>query len=539
MARIRPILREPEQFRPVRTPDPEKFIEARVNSGIITEIDPADIPHSALQEAKNCVIRFDKTSRRSGSVLFGPPKPNSLPVVKFAAIKDITGIGQTFRFTPTTIHKLEGTWIEVTGPALNGVVADRIQFVNILSKVVFANNGADPIMEIDYNANTYAQLGNANAYRYITGFANRVVAAAHRNVNEVEVAWSAEYPNIDEWSPLTNESAGNSPLVDSPGDLSDFITGVFGLTNIILIPRQRSIWIGTKQPIQSNPFYFANTKIGVGSDSPHSITVVKDGIAWLDRRTRSAYFFSPDQGRFEDIGAPISKTILDGIDDPNSVFGGYDPFFDEYSICIPQVASGYVKVWTFNFKTKAWAYNEILNLTTLGETEIASGGTTIDELIGVIDDLIGTIDELSPSNTSQPILVSGKSNGDLTVPDPTVDTDTGILFETVIRSPVFTLPEHDQNIVMLEFEIELQLSGQIRIEFSKDGGPWIHGRTLGINVVHNPRLLKFRRVIKARRFQWRLVATNGIWDLLKYIVYINPAGTSVSDVVPARGVAVP
>src|SRR6266702_5725619 len=48
------------------------WAEAKVNGGMVTSIDPADIPEAALTLAKNTRVRYDKTSRRFGFSPFGP-----------------------------------------------------------------------------------------------------------------------------------------------------------------------------------------------------------------------------------------------------------------------------------------------------------------------------------------------------------------------------------------------------------------------------------------------------------------------------------
>lgn len=204
-----------------------KWVEARINQGMVTMIDAADIPLSALQLAKNATIRFDVTERREGHDTFGPTKPNEFNIVKLATIKLPDGTGYTIRFTPFSVHVLDTgyyggpAWIPIVG-TLNSTIADRIQTAIILDKMVFTNNGADPIQLIDFDTQTHDHLANninfQKDYRYITGFANRVIGAAHREVNEVEIGWSAEHPNLDEWDNAINSSAGVIPLVDNPSN---------------------------------------------------------------------------------------------------------------------------------------------------------------------------------------------------------------------------------------------------------------------------------------------------------------------------------
>src|SRR4051812_27976833 len=105
-----------ESFRSPADLPSFKFAEAQVNKGMITMIDPADIPPGALQLAKNATIRFDRTSRRPGSILLTPVQPDGNPVMRMAAIKQKDGTAYTLRFTPTAIHNRGiSSWTALTG----------------------------------------------------------------------------------------------------------------------------------------------------------------------------------------------------------------------------------------------------------------------------------------------------------------------------------------------------------------------------------------------------------------------------------------
>src|SRR5678815_4597938 len=84
--------------------DMRKLVEARVNLGMITQIDSADIPNGALQLARNVIIRDDRTTRRLGTILLDPPKPDGNPVIKLAFIKTQDGSPYTIRMTPSSLY---------------------------------------------------------------------------------------------------------------------------------------------------------------------------------------------------------------------------------------------------------------------------------------------------------------------------------------------------------------------------------------------------------------------------------------------------
>lgn len=525
-----------EQFRTPPDLPSEKWVEAQVNKGMITMLDPADIPLGSMQVLKNATVRFDRTARRPGSTLLLPIKPNGDPVMKLAAIKKKDGTAYTVRFTPTNLYNRGiSSWTALTG-TLTGTQRDRIQTAVVGDELIFANNGADYIQKIDFTLASFGRLGNASKYRYLTGFFNRAVGAARRDANEVEVGWSGD-GNLTQWDSSVDETAGSSPIMESPADLSDFITGLFSWTNIGVLLRERSLWTIQKQAVPQNPFFFASSIPGIGCDSPYSAQVTQTAISFLDRRTGTAYSWSPGSWP-EPIGRPVQKDILSNVDDPQTIFSSYDSLTNEYSICIPQVGSKYVNVWTFNRDSKAWAFNIYYALTSLDDADLATAGITIDQLGDVpIDDLLGTIDSLSPTAKIISTRVYGRDDGSIGQIDVNTDVDApqtdwpvGYPYETEMVSKKFTIPETDIYIAEIRIEYESTRGGTFKLEYSKDGGAksssWKFAKEVTPTVLGEGRLLIFRRFIKCRQFAWRLTTKSGLFDVLKYEIYVYPSGKS-------------
>lgn len=524
-----------------KTPDlqMQPLVEARINQGMITMIDPADIPTGAMQLVKNATVRFDRTQRRSGSSLLPPDKPDSNAVLKLAFFKKKIGDPFTIRFTPAGAHILSGgAWTPIVyTPALTGTVRDRLNTADILDTLITSNNGADPIQLVDPVGLTAAPLGNAPNYRYIAGFFNRAMGFARRDSNEVEVGWSAD-GDATQWDPSVDDTAGSTPLLDSPDDLSDFIKGGFAFTNVAVILREKSIWLATKQPIAQNPFYFYSAVPGIGCDAPFSAKIIKGGIAWIDRRTGTVYAYAPGTQDPEPIGRPVEKTILNNVDDPDIIFGAYAPIPDEYTVFIPGVGSKFVQGWTFNFRTKAWAYNEYYALTSADDSELAIAGTTIDQLGDIpIDNLVGTIDDLSPTSVNIVSRAYGRDDGTIMVEDPNEDKDAanadfplGVAFDTVLASKAFDMPTLDTYVAKIIIEYQANTGGSFTLEYSKNGGAtddsWKTAKVVNPSILGKPVLLILRKVIKARRFAWRLTTQAGQFEILSYEVHVYPGGES-------------
>jgi hypothetical protein len=500
----------------------QKYAEGRINGGMVTMIDAADLPDNTFQVARNARIRFDKTSRRFGSVLLDPTKPNNNPVLKLFYAKLRNGNSHTLRFTRNSLHtRAGGGWTPIVG-TLTGTDTDRITAAVVLDKVIFTNNGVNKIQVVDFAGNTFGDLGNAGLYRYVTGFSNRAIAAAKRNNDEVEVAWSADGV-ITEWDHSVNPSAGSAPIIDSPSDLGDFITGIMGFTNILLLLRENSVWTATKQPSETDPFFFRATYPGVGCDCPYTFMSIQNGAVWLDIKTGTVWAYTPGSAP-EPIGRPIEATLISGVNDARQCFASYSPNTNEYQVFLPQVGSDVTIGWIYNFRTKAWAYDEFRNISCADDVQLATSGTTIDELGDVpIDNLLLTIDELSPTRITIPTRTYGKTDGDILVETPTATSDAGVVYNFELRSKVYVVPEEKITVCEVRIEYIQRVGGSsFLLQYSRNGGEtdssWKTVKTVSNIELGKSKLIRHVRAVTCRKFAWRIMAENGAFDFLSYEV---------------------
>ena len=511
----------------------QKWVESKINQGMITSIEPQNLPTNAMQFIKNATVRYDVTAQRPGLVISSPSKPDSQPVLKYVSWKTEDGTGFTIRIagpvtvTPTSVNLLAGgTWTPlVVAPPLTGLDTDYITTTDVLDTFIFADNGADPLQVVDPVGLTVGPLGDAPAYRYVTGFFNRAVGFARANANEIEVGWSGS-SNVTEWNPAVDDTAGSSPLINSPADVSDFIKGGFAFSNVMIILREKSIWLANTQPVAQNPFFFYSAVPGIGCNCPYSAQLVQNGLSWVDQRTNTVYYYTPGDTP-SPIGQPIENTIMSNIDDPNSVFSSYDPINKEYTVFIPAVSSQIVQAWKFNFRTNAWTYNEYELITSSGNTDLESGGVRVEDLVGTVAGLMGTVEDLSPSNSTLSTQWYGDASGNLYSENINTITDNGDPFSTQLVSKLFKLPEFDIYVGKLVFEYQVNTTGTILLEYSLDGGnTWITGKMVTPVAVGKPALLILRRMIKCRIFMWRLTMTAGQFNLFSYEVHTYPSGES-------------
>lgn len=511
----------------------QRFLSAQLNKGMITSIDPADLPPEALVDALNVRCRFDKTTRRMGSSLFTPAAPNTNPVLAIVNLKKDDGTVFLVRFASgDNVHKRSSSWVKLTtGTALTGGANDRYQVVTAFNKLVFAN-GKDYIQVVDDAVGTYARLGNAPKARYMTAFYNRIVAANFlaEGVNperQAYLGWSAEYPNFTEWDPLVDISAGASPILESPSDLGDPIRGVFGFTNIMLLLRERSIWHATKLPIASQPFNFYTAVPGLGSNCPNSVAVTPQGLAFVDMYTGSVWHYAAGS-QPERIGLPVEGAIIRAIDDPNKVFASYSPSDNEYTIGIPRVATSSVMLWIYNFRTQAWTRDERDAVTCIADSSFAAPTLIIDDLVGQTDQLLGTIDSLGQSTIVSTTKLLGKSNGDILLEDVTQSKDNNADYTSIIESKEFWLPEEDMFVGMIRIEYLTRVpGGTIKLWFTKDEGKTYRLlKVITDNETDKAKVLQYQNPLKARRFRWKLEVVGGLIDVLGYEIDVYPSGRS-------------
>jgi len=514
---------------------PEQLLaEARLNGGMITSIDSVDIPNGALTNALNTRIRLDKTNRRFGVINEAPTKPNSNKVLGIYVLKENSGAITFLRFTKSSIHKRSGTWTAFTAGtngALTGTDNDYFSTCVVQNKLFYAN-GVDKIQRLDTAAVTYKEAGpNSPKVKFITGFFNRIVGAYRVEGTEpdgpVTVVWCAD-ADTTKWpnDAPPDVTTGQSPIIESPSDYADFITGIFGGPSYLILAREKSLWVATKQPSGSAPFNFSNTQVGIGSDSPRSIQRTPGGLTFFDFRTGQVYAWQV--GAYPDeIGSGVFKDIIAAVDDPLKIFSGYDTLEREYSICIPIAGTTIIRVWIYSFRTKAWVYDEIDLLSCIGDIDSPFASfTSFDELVGTFDQAIGTFDTWGITTTSKPNRYYGYTNGEVYAEDKSADTDVGVSYTTDIQSKDFHQAGIDVYFSRIKIKYQSRKAGQLTLSYSKDkGATWKVSKVRSFGAADN-KSIEHVRVVKADRLRWRITSTSGLFDLVEYSIHVSPSGTA-------------
>lgn len=515
-------------FPSVKGTDYETLRTERFNAGMITNVDSFDLPEGALTVAKNVRIRFDKTQRRVGHSLFTPAKPNSLKVMNYVSLRTNAGASYEYRFTKSTIHRRNPpNWTVVAG-TLTGTDNDKFIVILANNRFFFANNGADVIQEINFAADTFAALGNAPKYRFITGFFNRIVGGnrASGGALGVELGWSG-LNNLGEFDNAVDNTAGNAPLVESPSDLSDHIKGLFSLNNTLIILRERSVWHANKQPVPTNPFNAYSVIPGIGCDCPYSAVVTEFGLAWIDTRTKAVWAYQLGQAP-----SPISKVnedeIFKNIDNPDLVECAYDSRNRELHCLLPITGTIVIRDWIYNFNTKSWAYDEISDISTIRCIDLGSGYTSINSLIGTTNQLVGNINSLSPSSIIRPTVLIGKTSGELLIEDTSVKDDT-TEFVSEWTSKKYNFKDID--FIVKEIRLFLRTDREVHVQLyvSVNNKDFVLVREMDL-ISNDSFKLKHKKLYRCTSFQYKLLVTSGgLVYPQKDEIDIYPTGESKDD----------
>lgn len=514
----------------------EPLVHENLSGGMVSEIDLANIPEKSVALLKNARVYLDKILAKPGlnsNIL--PTKPDSNPVLKVYSFIENGGIVRTVRFTPDGLHILAGSaWnlLTTTNPLVGGN-RDRFTCAVAFDRLVFTNNGENPIQVVDFTAGDYDDLGNAPEYKYLTVFADRVIGLNLQgsSPNPIAVGWSGN-ADIAEWNPSNDPSAGQLPLIESPGDLNDFITGGFGFSTLLIVLRQKSIWIAEKRPVATQPLYFKPDVPGIGCGLPFTAVVGRKGVIFADHRTEEVYFYSPASQDVEPLMTPNTSLIFDGITNTDLPYGAYDPKTDRYCLAVPNESSNEVHLWVYDFKTKSAVFDGIVNLTSIDYSEASGYVLPIEALQGSIGSLLGDIGDLGITTSPLATHYYGFSTGEIAKEDSSLKSINGVDFTTVIESKVYRDRNPRNALAVNHFRFDLYIRNPVSITLytsKDDGNTWKlrKSKNLGGSPNKVSKRFSFSKLITASRLRWKLVISGLNWELSTYVIERSTEGISV------------
>ena len=513
----------------------QKLVANNLAGGMDTLTSSVDLDNSQFVSLQNIRNLKDSVVDRDGSAFYTPLKPDSLTVLGFFSYIKNDGTVKLLRFTPSSIFLSQASsWLAITGASLTGGLNDWINVIVANDRCFFTNNGVDVIQEFLPATNTVAVLGDAPKYKYVTAFGDRLVGfnLAGASPNASQVGWCGNL-NYPEWNSITDQTSGFQTLENSSSDLTDPGTGIFSLSNTMILVRERSIWEATTTGSFSQPFSFYTLIPGVGSDSPRTIKRIPNGIAFLDSRTRNVYTYTISagytRGSIASIGDPIKDDLLLNISDPVTVFAEYNVQSQEYMISIPNSTTNITKVWKYSFLYKTWSFDYYPNLTSMDVLDFASGTLDYADLTGSYSGLIGTYASLGA--VAVPIVTKflGYSSGELSYEKLNTDFDAfgGVITKDRVTKD-FEIPSNDMYLAEFRLEYDCIVGGSFNVYYSKDSGTTWYLYNTTSSVAGVGLLYKVKKQLKTRKVRFQIVNTSGIFKFKEYELWVSPGADSRS-----------
>lgn len=495
-------------------------------AGYISDLDPAQIPDAGLTYALNVEYLRGMLFRRNGLLTYSNTKPNSNKVLNIAAFYQTTTGLNLIRLDRQKIERSQSSgWTEFTpnpvGVALAGSDYDYFSITSIDDRAFFSNNGHDPIREMTPGTSQYQALGNAPQYKYITAAFDRIVGVNRVAATDIptEVGWSGSL-NYDEWDPLVDISAGTNNLVASPSAVSDDITGIFFNDSALIVPRQRSIWLGTHLDSGTNPFNFFSKVPRVGADLPRTIKLTEYGLVWASFQASCIYVWDLQSNTpIKLTTGKISRYLKVQIQAATEIWGAFSYDTNKYSLFMSNISTSTVTCITFDFVYQNYVIHEYPMVSAVEDLDFAASSTTIDELVGTIAGLVGTIDALGGliANTTR---FFGRTDGEMATysfysglesTSLITATDLGTAFTNDIRSKIFEIPPDYQTINLVRFPYTPYSTGTLNLYYSKDDGlTWILAKTEVVVTgdLSKGNILQLKKAVLARRIIWRLTSAD-------------------------------
>lgn len=497
-----------------------------VTPGMVTTPPREKRPGGSALLARNARCRDYWCGRRPGTSEY-IPKPDSNRVLKvltaFLPGKDEQYL---IRVTNNDIHvsrSLDG-WQALSGSGLLG--ESRIVATQFYDLVLLATAWTK-VIKIDLRTNSYEEIESAPHAKFITSFADRAIAAhvLPESVGGVRIQWSAN-GDPTEWDPLVDETAGQEDLIASPGDSGDEITGVHALTTEMLILRERSVWIASRQPIAFAPLRFQPLSTNHGCDLPYTAVKVENGVVWADYRSKGVWLFQPGTAP-QRISEQIDNELYEDLQNFRWAEGSYDPFNREYHLGLAtSTEEDITKVWVYNFKTRAWTFDDGPVITTIGQAVELNDLVMIDELVGVIDLLAGDIDDLSGENVVRHSVFKGTSTGEVIAQNYVYDHDWNeALFEFEWQSQNMGSFHRRRTIQDLMLIIEAPEDGTATLQESKNEVDWVNDKLVTITGSESEQRIGLpRRQITGNELYWRISTDTPRLRVLSWWVRILEKG---------------
>ncbi len=451
-----------------------------VTSGIVTNLTRDRLPVGSSLSIINGRIRENWIGRRGGYADY-ITKPDSNLVMKIVGFNGIQNENWLVRVANGGIHATQTTtgWTALSGSAYSSFA--RVSSSQMLGSLYLASP-EKKIIKIDFEDTSFAEVSEAPIARFITPFADRLVAAYIYSTSDgvlpFGLAWSENADPID-W---TGFGAGTENLIQHPSDTGDEITGIFGYGSVMIILRERSIWHATRQPFQTAPMQFIPIITNQGCDMPYTAVRTVDengkltGIMFADHRTNGVFSYTPGS-RPQRLSRPIEDFLFTGIVNQQRAEAIYDARNQEFHLGYSTASATPFNMDTyrvFSQQTGGWTTDDSPTATTFGVISDIGAPTMIDGLTGFIDDLTGVIDDLSGVFIRDQILLKCGTAGE--VQQESMSTAGSHVFTWTSQN--IGAISRRRLLKVFQLLISATASGNTILQWSKDNSTWTTIKTI-------------------------------------------------------------
>jgi len=501
---------------------------------------PSDIEDGESPNASDVLFRKGGVSSDYGLSLLGTAysggaNKNILHIAEFKR-KDLTTV--LVRMRPTEWDRWNGTnWTTLTmTPALSGLAGDRIYSIIMQDKLITAlRNGTDKLKKWDgIDGNAVVDLSSDSPIAwFLAPMGQRIVAARIKSGGSIDpylIQWSGD-GFINDW---TDPLKGAGSIVLEPEGKtgsSEFITGLSALETALVVYRQRSIVLGTRTGLGTQPFRWATVIFGLGTDSPYSIAnggaAVGDFFLGSDL---NVYLFNGN-GPPLPIGEPIYDILRTQITSPELASGVVDRRNGEYHLAICTGGSTIPNTdWVFDIRALlinrrlSWRKKNISSgYTVLGfSSRVGAANPVVDSISSIVDTVSVRVDEFGSEIAPQQLML-GDTNGGVWYSDETTfiagNYETKVFGDTI------------QELLLdrVQFSYAARSTGQIVVSLSIDGGlNWSAEKVLDLPVSGWEREVGTWFGTVVNLFQLRIRILSGDVTISKVNIHVTPRGRAAA-----------
>lgn len=429
--------------------------------------------------------------------------------------KNLPANNRLVRMRPAGWDRWDGaSWLTLSGSALSGVATDRLYHVSMQDLLVVANK-VNRLQSWDgQDATPVADLSpDAPIAWFVTPIGNRLMAARLKVGSDIDpyaLAWSAD-DLITNWT-SAGLGAGTAFLEpEGRGGGPDFISGLAAIETAAVVFRQRSIVMGVRTGIGSQPFRFSTVIFGLGTDAPYAVASTGHAVGVIFLGNDLNVHLFDGQNAPVTIGDPIRLALRSQIQDPALCFGTMDLRNLEYWLLVKRTAALPDFAWIFSVREYivnhrlSWRKRDLAGYASAAFSKTALQATPV---VNAVSNVVNTVSvkvndyglAISPER-----IVLGDGAGGVSFVDESKFLVTG-----TFESRMLGDPQRGLQLDRTYLTCSSPTGATIEVSLSTDGGvSWTMPKVINLPVTNNPQAFGTWFAVVVSRWQYRLRILSG------------------------------